>query len=247
MRRLPTASIALAILIPLLSATWAAGTSEALPLRNPQVAFNSAGLQAFLNEWPGGIQANLDQLDAQAISLVHVTRTFSVEYLQGSGIEFGVYDPTLGGSTARFPLFTAASARGSGAVCSLAGDSALVALEFDSLGVLVRNARISWSAHGNYGFYVEGPGGTWYSQDSRNAGDPHALTYAATGVYFGSIIECFEPGEFDADNPDSFTGLIVIIEPSDCPSPSVRAGRAFGTDCTPVVPSTWGDLKLRYR
>lgn len=247
MRQLSTASVRIAIPILLLSVTWAAGTCEALPLRDPQVAFNSSGVQAFLNEWTGGVQANLDQLDAQVISLTNVSRTFLVEYLQGSGLEFGVYDPIPGGTTVRFPVFTAASVPGSFATCSLAGDSVLVVLELDSLGLIARFERIPWTAHRNYGFYVEGPSGTWYSQDSRNAGDPHALTYGGTGVYLGVLLECIEPGSFDPDRPDAFTGLIVSIEASPCSAPSVRASRALGTDCTPAVKSTWGALKLIYR
>ena len=38
----------------------------------------------------------------------------------------------------------------------------------------------------NFGFYLEGPAGTFYSQDSRNAGGkPQVLAFAGTGPYAG--------------------------------------------------------------
>lgn len=233
--------------ILLLSVTWATGAWGAYPLRQPQVAFNSAALQALLDTQDGGIQAATDQLDAQVTSFHYVTRTFFAEFWRGSGLEFGVYEPNSAGTPALCPLFTAAAAPRAYASCGLMGDSALFVAEFDSLANLVRTARYPWAAHMNFGFYVAGPGGTWYSQDSRNAGVPRALTYSGTGPNFGVLFECFEPGAFDPAAPGAFSRLIVSIDTSTCGSPSTRAGRALGVECSPTVVSTWGRLKSIYR
>ena len=242
-----TSGIRLAIPILLLSGTWAAEARGAYPLRYPQVAFNSTAVQAFLDASDGGIQAGTDQLDAQVVSFSGIAQVFVVEYLQGTGLEFGAYDPNSAGTPVRCPFFTPASAPRGVVTCRLAGDSALLVAEFDSLANLVRSASYPWAAHMKFGFYVTGPGGTWYSQDARNAGVPHALTYGGTGANTGVLYECFEPGAFDPADPGAFGGLVVGFDTSSCGTPSSRAGRALGVECSPTVVFTWGGLKAIYR
>ena len=248
MRRLPTAVIRIAIATLLLSLPSAAEARAAFyALRSPQVAFNSSALQALLDERNGGIQADTDQLDAQIVSFTGISRNFTIELVRGNHLEFGIYDPNLAAPAPRHPVFTASSAAPATAVCSVVADSTLSIVEFDSLFNFVRVANVAWAGQLEFGFYVSGPGGTWYSQDGRNAGAPHALTYAASSSWIGALWECMEPGAFDPEAPDAFTGVVVSIEPSTCYAPSVRASRAFGTDCTPTAPSTWGALKAIYR
>jgi hypothetical protein len=225
----------------------AAGSAAAYPLRNPQVVFNSAGVQARLSTQDSGIQANTDQLELQVISFTFVGNILNVYLLASSDAEFGLYAPSQAGEPTHYPLFASGAGAWSYSTFTRTRDGQLVVTRFDSLGVYLGRSIATWPGGAEFGFYVSGPGGTWYSQDDRNSGHPHALTYAGTGVNAGGLFECLEPGPFDPGEPEAFTGLMVFVEPSTCGTASLRGLAAYGTDCSPTVSSTWGSLKVRYR
>ena len=83
-----------------------------------------------------------------------------------------------------------------------------------------------------FGFYLQGPGGTFYTQDSRNGGAAQALTYAGTGQNFGDWWMCFEDlsaaGGSDYDYDDAVLLLQSVVP-------------------TPTGAKTWGAIKALYR
>jgi hypothetical protein len=237
----------IASLMLLAGIALAARPVAAYPLRSPQVIFNTASLQQELNRQDGGIQASTDQLEAQVLSTTFLGSTLIVQLLRPGGAEFGVYDPSQAGSPTRYPVFAAASDSSGFSTVHFTLDGRLVVAMFDSNAVFQGSMVFAWPGGANFGLYVAGPGGTWYSQDARNAGEPHALTYAGTGVNYYDLFECFEPRALDPTDPESFAGLVVSIERSTCGAGSRPSFGAYGTDCTPAVTSTWGRLKIVYR
>ena len=83
----------------------------------------------------------------------------------------------------------------------------------------------------SFGFYLQGPGGLFFSQDAMNGGKPQVLTYAGTGVNFGDWWECFADSPF-APPVSTFASAVMLLQ-SVVP--------------TPNNVTTWGHLKKLYR
>jgi hypothetical protein len=83
-----------------------------------------------------------------------------------------------------------------------------------------------------FGFYVQGPGGTLYSQDVRNPGGAaQALFFAGTGIDSGSWWICLESAPQGVSDQD-FDDAILFNE------------TVVGL---PVHKASWGELKARFR
>lgn len=241
----PDRTLRLLLLITTLA--LAARPAVAFTLRSPQVAFDSAVLQAHLDAWDGGIQANTDQVDGQVLSTALLGRIFVLELLKQSGAEFGVYAPSSAGEPAHHAIFANSSTAGSFATVRFTPDDKLVVTRFDSLAIYVGSTVYAWPGGSDFGFYAAAPGGAWYSQDARNVGRAHALTFAGTGANTSGLFECFEPRPYSPGDPGAFAGLVVFVDRTTC-GPGGRPGLgATGADCTPARPSTWGSLKAHYR
>lgn len=239
-RRVVAFLLLLAGLVP------AATPAVAFTLRSPQVAFDSAVLQERLDAWDGGIQANTDQVDLQVLSTALLGRIFTFELLRQNGAEFGVYSPSQAGEPARFAVLAGPTAVGSVATVQFTSDGRLVVMQFDSLAIFNGSTVHAWPGGSDFGFYATGPAGTWYSQDARNAGQAHALTYAGTGVNTPNLFECFEPRAFTPGDPGAFAGLVVYVDRPTCGSGARPGFGSTRTTCTPAVTPTWGSLKVRY-
>lgn len=225
----------------------AARPAHGFTLRSPQVVFDSTPLQEQLDTCDGGIRANTDQVDLQLCSTVLFGRILNFELLRRSDAEFGIYVPAPTGEPARYAVFAGSSGIGSFGIVRFLADGTLAVSQFDSLAVHLGTTIHAWPGGTEFGFYASGPGGTWYSQDARNAGRAHALTYAGTGLNHAGVFECFEPRAFDPGDAGTFTGLVVFVARATCAG-VVRPGfDPTAADCTPAVESTWGALKLRYR
>lgn len=86
----------------------------------------------------------------------------------------------------------------------------------------------------DFGFYLHGLDGTLYTQDARNpGGDPQALTYGGTGVYLGEWWMCWEDLPLNGGGSDHDFDDCVLLVSAPCD--------------VPVLGSSWGRLKARYR
>lgn len=212
-----------------------APSASAFALRSPQVALGSSSLQNYLNGVGESINTTTDQLDAQVWTTSvsgNATFTLMIE-LAGNAASnnIGVYNSNAGPSPALFQVFPGAASAGWYATAHFGGGNMSVAL-FDNTGAFQGSNNYTGVNANGFGFYLQGPGGTFYSQDARNGGNAQILTYAGTGVNFGDWWECFEDlplgGGSDADYDDA-----VLLLQSVVPTPTNR--------------QTWGGVKNSYR
>jgi len=203
--------------------------ASAIPLRSPQVAFNYLPLQSYLNVVDPGINVATDQLDAQAWSTSITGNTDFTLMLKtglGQGDAFGVYNAASGPPL--FQVFPAGAVAGWYATLHFGGGNLIVSL-FDQNSVFQGQSFYPGVNQNNFGFYIQGPCGLWFSQDARNGGAPQMLTYASLG----------NPGDFwlaweeCAYNPGAtFDGVVVNIQ-------SVHPVKA--------QTQSWGSVKAQYR
>lgn len=214
------------------------GVAHAFTLRSPQVGFDSASLQNYLNlvnPGPPAINVTTDQLDAQVwTSSISGNSTFTlmIELAGNAPLNnIGIYNTNDPSATpALFQLFPGAATAGWYVTAHFASGNLSVAL-FDNNGVFQGSTFYPGVDANGFGFYLQGPGGTFYSQDSRNGGNPQALTYAGSGVNFGEWWECFEDLPYTSSGAD-FDDAVLLLQ-SVVP--------------TPANTKTWGSVKSTYR
>jgi len=182
-----TAVLAVAALA--LSATVAG----AFTLRAPQVAFSSSALQGYLTAYDGGINVTTDQLDAQAFSTnISGNTDFTLMLKNANGTAIGVYNASAVGSPTLYQLFPSAAVADYSVACHFTTSGVLQVALFDNSFNYLGTTTYTGVDRTNFGFYIQGPNGTWYSQDGRNGPNPQVLTFAGTGINYGDWWECFE-------------------------------------------------------
>lgn len=208
-------------------------TAQAFSPRVPQVAVGGGSLQGYLNGVGEAINVNTDQLDAQTWSTTvsgNSTFTLMLEYAGNAGSNaLGVYNGNAA-SPALYQVFPGVAIPGWYATAHFGTSGSLVVSLFDDNSAYQGQSSYSGVNKNNFGFYLQGPGGTFYSQDYRNpGGDAMVLTYAGTGVNAGSWWQCFEdthPGDRD------FEDAVMFVE---------------SVNPVPAANTSWGRLKGLYR
>ena len=202
-------------------------------LRVPQVPVLGGTLQGYLNGVGEAINVNTDQQDAQVWQTSvsgNATFTLMIELTgNAAGNNIGVYNAGLAAPPLDL-IFPGAAAAGWFATCHFSGGNVVVTL-FDNNAIIQGQNFYAGIPANNFGFYLQGPGGTFYSEDARNGGVAQILTYLGTGQNFGDWWECFEeaaPAVSDRDFDDAVL-LIQSVVP------------------TPVESNTWGNIKSLYR
>ena len=202
--------------------------------RVPQVVFNSASLQGYLNGVGESINVNTDQLDAQVwTSAISGNSTFTLMIelsASANANAIGIYNTGGPVNPPLYQVFPGAASAGWFATAHFQGGNLVVTL-FDQNSIIQGQSFYAGVNVNGFGFYIQGPGGTFYSQDNRNAGAAQALTYAGTGQNFGEWWECFEDSPFAQGDKD-FQDAVLLLQ-------SVTP--------TPVTGPTWGRLKSLYR
>lgn len=208
--------------------------ASAFNLRAPQVAFNDTSLTAYLNSKGQTITCLTDQVDGQVWDTSvsgNASFTLMIELTANAASNaIGVYNTNMVVSPL-FNVFPGTASAGWFASAHFAGGNLTVTL-FDQNSVI--QGQIMWAGvNANaFGFYLVGPGGTFYSQDARNpGGKPRALTYLGTGSTFGDWWECFEDSN-GATATSDFDDSVLLLQ-SIVPTPNNT--------------STWGTLKKLYR
>ncbi len=228
-RGLATAGVAMALVAASVS------TAAAFGPRVPQVAFNDTTLQAYLNGVGESINVLGDQVDGQVWTASvsgNATFTLMIELSTNAASNaIGVYNTAAPGVPPLFNIFPGTASAGWFATAHFGGGNLTVTL-FNQLSVIQGQITYAGVDPNSFGFYIVGPGGTFYSQDSRNAGGlPRILTYLGTGQNFGDWWECFEDSAGASAGKD-FDDVVLLMQ-SVVP--------------TPVNSSTWGRLKTLYR
>jgi hypothetical protein len=212
-----------------------ASTAGAFNLRAPQVLFCNASLQAYLNANDGGVNTLTDQLDAQVWQTSvsgNATFTLMIE-LAGNATQnsIGVYN-TLDAVPALDQVFPGAATAGWFATCHFTSTGTLKVLLYDDTATPQGTTTYTGVDRTHFGFYLQGPGGTFYSQDGRNGGNPQILTYAGTGQNYGDWWECFEDLPFGGSCATDYEDAVCLLQ-SVVP--------------TPTHNKSWGSLKAGYR
>jgi hypothetical protein len=222
-------------------ATMAAPTgAHAFTLRSPQLVIpptssDGTTLQQYLNSIGQTINVETDQLDAQVWNASGISPTFNL-LIELAGYaasnNLGVYNSNAGGTPTLFQLFPGAASAGWFVNVHFGGGNLTVDL-YDAGSVFQGSTTYSGVDASSFGFYLQGPGGTFYSQDYRNGGGkPQMLTYAGTGVYASQWFECFEDLPMCCGSDGDFQDAILRLQ---------------SVNPTPTVRKSWGDLKAVYR
>jgi len=208
--------------------------ASAFNLRAPQVVFNSATLQAYLNGQGESINVLTDQVDAQIWDTSvsgNATFTLMIELTANAPFNaIGVYNTALV-APPLYNIFPGSASTGWFATAHFGGGNLTVTL-FDNNSIIQGQITYAGVSPNAFGFYMVGTAGTNYSQDARNAGgNPRILTFLGTGVNFGDWWECFEDSNtptVDADFDDAVLLLQSVVP-------------------TAANTSTWGKVKSLYR
>ena len=221
----------------LMLAAFAASASAAL--RAPQINFAGGSLQGYLNGVGESINVLTDQQDVQRWqSTVSSNSTFTIQIeLAGNAASntIGLYNAALA-APPLYQVFPGAATSGWFAVASFrTGPVRVVVTLFDNNAAIQGQTTYLGADKDNFGFYLQGPGGTFYTQDARNTGAvAQALTYAGTGVNGGNWWLCWEdlavppPGNNGFGDYDDAVLFLESVNP------------------TPVAKTTWGQLKKRF-
>ena len=203
--------------------------------RVPQIAFNSASLQAYLNVNDGGINVLTDQVNGQVWTASisgNATFTLMIELTATANVNsIGIYNTSGPPVPPLFQVFPGAATAGWFATAHFGGGNLVVTL-FDNNSIIQGQTFYAGVNANAFGFYISGPGGTFYSQDARNPGGAaQILTYLGTGQNFGDWWQCFEDTQY-AQGDQDFDDAVLLLQ-------SVVPTATDG--------SSWGKIKTLYR
>jgi hypothetical protein len=241
MRRVVTTLLTIGLFAAVAVAAIAPNAS-AFNLRSPQIAIpptSSDGetLQDYFNSISESINVETDQLDAQVWDGSgppgNSVFTLMIE-LAGNAPQnaIGVYNSNGGPTPTLFQLFPGAATAGWFVDAHFSGGNLSVAL-FDNNSVFQGSTSYTGVNANSFGFYLQGPGGTFYSEDYRNGGGlAQALTYAGTGVNNGDWWECFEDLPRSVSSDSDFQDAVLLLQ---------------AVVPTPTHGKSWGQVKAGYR
>jgi len=158
---------------------------------------------------------NTDQIDAQVWSTAvsgNSVFTLMIEFAgNANGNALGVYNaneavPTL------FEVFPGTAVPGWHAMISFLNNGNLVVTRFDQNSLVLSQSTYLNVNKNAFGFYMQGPGGTFYSQDGRNTGTlAQMVAYEGNGPGAGEWWLCFEDLPSGGSDHD-FDDAVVILE-----------------------------------
>ena len=212
-------------------------TSATAALRVPQVTVNGGTLQGYLNGVGESINVSTDQNAVQTwTTTVSGNSTFSLMIeLTGNAASntIGIYNGTVA-VPPLYPVFPGAATSGWFATASFRTSPVRVVINlFDDNGIPQGTNTFLGADRNNFGYYLSGPGGTFYTQDARNPGSvAQALTYAGTGINLGQWWLCWEDQLVGGGSDQDYDDCVLFLE-SVTPTPTSR--------------TSWGQLKARFR
>jgi hypothetical protein len=177
-----------------------------------------------------------DQTDVQRwASTVSNNSTFTIQVeLAGNAASntYGLYNASLA-APPLYQVFPGAATSQWFAIASFRTSPIRVIVNlFDNNASPVGTNTYLGADRNDFGFYLMGPGGLFYTQDARNiGGNPQAVTFPGTGINSGSWWLCFEDQNF-APGVSDFDDAVLFLE---------------SVNPTPVNKTTWGSLKARFR
>ncbi len=211
--------------------------SHAATLRTPQIAVGGTALQSYFNLQFENIAVGRDQANVELLrpaGIGNFAFTLLIELGPTTpGTLMGFYNGHDGSPTL-MPLFPVNATSGWFAVASFRTTPSRVTVNVLDQNATLVSSTIHLGADRNaIGFYVSGPGGTFFSQDHRNPdGAAQCLFFRGTGINSGSMWFAFEEQPLLSGDRD-FDDAVCFIE-------------ASSPDFTPTLHTTWGQLKQRF-
>ncbi len=205
-------------------------------LRAPQVPVLGGTLQAYLNSIGESINVLTDQDATQSWSrTVSGTAAFTIQIEQTPNANlnnFGMYNSTAG-VPALFLLLPGSINPGGFATATFKPGNLLTVNRFDENAIPLGSQTFGGVDETAFSFYLQGPNGTFYTQDARNpGGQAQAVTFMGTGANAGTWWLCFEETSVAAGSDQDFDDSVILME---------------SVNPTPVSATSWGQLKARFR
>ncbi|MEQ1833726.1 MAG: hypothetical protein ABL977_11780 [Candidatus Eisenbacteria bacterium] len=229
------ATMMLAFLVALL-ATAAFTTNATAALRVPQVPVLGGTLQSYLNSVGESINVLTDQSATQSWTRTSSgTAAFTIQIENSANAALNSID--MYNSGAAVPSFYLllqgpAIAQAFSTATFLPGNI-LAVNRFDENGLLTSSQSYAGVDPSAFSFAIQGPGGTFYTQDARNPGSAaQALAFPGTGGNAGTWWLCFEETAVNAGSDLDYDDCVLLME---------------SVNTTPVNNTSWGQLKRRFR
>ena len=206
-------------------------------LRVPQVPVAGGTLQGYLSGTGETINVLTDQQSIQRWKTTisgNSSITLQIELSGNSGNNsIGVYNATAGPVPSLYQIFPGSAPAGWFAVASFRSGGLLVVNLFNQAGVPQSSVSYTGVTTTDFGYYLSGPGGTFYTQDSRQPGtnSAQALIFSGTGDNAGCWWMCFEDSPFATGDRD-FDDAVLFLE---------------SVNPTPVSQTSWGKVKSLFR
>ena len=213
-----------------------AGVSSAA-LRVPQKAVLGGSLQAYLNGVGESINV-LTQQDATQVwtHTTSTTTTFTIMVEQSPNANLnivGMYNASAGGAPPLYVLLPGALTPDAFATATFRPGGVLEVSRFDANALPSSSQTYNGVDPTAFCFYIQGPNGTYYTQDYRNpGGNAQALSYQGTGGNAGTWWLCFEETSVAAGSDQDFDDSVILME---------------SVNPTPTLTTSWGQLKARFR
>jgi len=209
-------------------------------LRVPQIAFNSASLQARLNGFGESINVLTQQQNGLVWgSTVSNNSTLTIQFeLAGNPHQdsFGVaaLNATGNAVTGLDQVFPPSGlSNGWFAVASFRTGGILIVNLFDPSAVLQGSVTYTGVNRSLFAYYIQNPGGTFYSHEGFNSDAKiHVMPFAGTGQNTGAWWVSWEDAPISNYASSDFDDALVFME---------------SLNPTPVNRASWGSLKARFR
>ena len=210
--------------------------SASAALRVPQIAVGGGSLQGYFNGVGESINVNTDQNAVQTwVTTVSNNATFTlmIELAGFAGSNnIGLYNAG-DVAPALMQVFPGAATAGWFATTSWrSGPTRVIVNLFDQDAVFQGSTTYLGADASNFGYYLSGPGGLFYTQDARNGGVAQALAYAGTGNNAGQWWLCWEDLPIGGGSDQDYDDAVLFLE---------------SVNPTPVMSTSWGQLKKRFR
>lgn len=205
-------------------------------LRSPQVAVLGGSLQAYLTSVGESINVNTDQDATQTwahTSSQTTSFTLQLEATPNANANnFGMYDGSAVVPALDLLIAGAIIPQGFSTGTFLPGNQ-LKVNRFDDNAVPLGSQTFLGVNPNNFGFYLQTPNGTFYTQDARNpGGKAQALAFQGTGVNAGTWWLCWDDQSVAAGSDQDYDDCVILME---------------SVNPTPVSSTSWGQLKARFR
>ena len=223
-----------ALLIALAATVVLTGSASAA-FRVPQKPVLGGALQAYLNGVGEAINV-LTQQDATTVWAHTTSATTAFTLMLESSPNAALNSVGMYNASAAVPalylLIPGANSPQGFATGTFKPGNLLVVNRFDALANLLSSQTFPGVDPTGFGFYIQGPNGTFYTQDARNpGGNAQALAYKGTGANAGTWWLCFEESAVAAGSDQDFDDCVILME---------------SVNTTPVHSTSWGQLKARF-